>query len=124
MNVINNTSSDKQNNHMNPDHMDLSTKENSQVVSQRKVVKKTVSTSLDKKDLKEIDNDPLCIEEDDIKRTINIFLISIENLVNRNKGKYKDISFDKYVESIIKMILNSKKELKESTIKKVTYSVL
>jgi hypothetical protein len=124
MNVINHTSSVKQNNHMNEDHMDLSTKKNSQVVSQRKVVKKKINTSLDRKDLKEIDNDPLCIEEDDIKRTINIFLISIENLVNRNKGKYKDISFDKYVESIIKMILNSKKELKESTIKKVAYSVL
>lgn len=70
------------------------------------------------------EQDPMCVTHEDIEKTINIFLSAVENLMNRNNGKYKELTLNREKTSLIRKVENSKKPHKSSTLKKVAYSMV
>ena len=72
----------------------------------------------------DIEIDPLCESNEDIEKTINIFVSAVENLMNRKQWTYKELVLDEQKERLIQKIEASKKHHKSSILKKVAHSVV
>lgn len=70
------------------------------------------------------EQDQTCNTNEDIEKTINIFLSAVENLMNRKEWKYKEIKLDNQKNQLISKIERSKKEFKASILKKVAHSIV
>lgn len=93
-------------------------------ISKNSVLSWTVNeqTNNVSKEVDDVITDPICKNRDDITRTVNIFTVSIENLLNRENWTYKTILLDNT--KIIETIIWWKKQIIESKVKHIAYTML
>lgn len=68
-------------------------------------------------------NDPICSNNEDIQKTVNIFLSAVENLMNRNNWTYKELKLDQEKQWVIWMIEKSSRQLVESQVKRIAHTI-
>lgn len=93
-------------------------------ITQNSVLSWTINKQTNKvsEEVEEVIKDPICKTKDDITRTVNIFTTSMENLLNRENGTYKVIQLDNT--KVIQTIISWRKQIKESKVKHIAYTML